>query len=99
VRSELKPEVVSEPQLLIQKVVNSLKMPINGLGLPCLQVLLAQRSFLLVAMSHHTSGSRNIKPEVAYEVQKMARYATFYLIMGPFKGVPVFARLWPVGLG
>jgi len=27
----------------------------------------------------------------------MARYASFCLIMGPFKGeVPVFARLWPV---
>jgi len=27
----------------------------------------------------------------------MARYATFCLIMGPFKEeVPVFARLWPV---
>jgi len=44
--SELKPE------LLLAKIVdpercsvNSLKMPINGLGLPCLQVLLAQRSF------------------------------------------------------
>jgi len=30
-------------------------------------------------------------------VQKMAWYALFCLIMGPFKGkVPVFARLWPV---
>jgi len=30
-------------------------------------------------------------------VQKMARYASFCLIMGPFKGeVPVFARLWPI---
>jgi len=30
-------------------------------------------------------------------VQKMARYASFCLIMGPFKGeVPVFARLWTV---
>jgi len=27
----------------------------------------------------------------------MARYASFCLIMGPFKGeVPVVARLWPV---
>jgi len=27
----------------------------------------------------------------------MAQYASFCLIMGPFKGeVPVFARLWPV---
>ena len=30
-------------------------------------------------------------------MQKMAQYASFCLIMGPFKGeVPVFARLWPV---
>ena len=72
-------------------------MPINGLRLPCLHVLLAQRSFLLVARSDHRTGSRNIKPEVVFKVQKMARYASFCLIMGPFKReVPVFARLWPV---
>jgi len=72
-------------------------MPINGLDcLPCLQVLLAQRSFC-VASSDHTTGSRNIKPEVVFKVQKMARFALFCLIMGQFKGeVPVFARLWPV---
>jgi len=53
--------------------------------------------FLLVARSDHTTGSRNIKPEVVFKVQKMARYALFCLIMGPYKGeVPVFARLWPV---
>ena len=53
--------------------------------------------FLLVARSDHTTGSRNIKPEVVFKVQKMARYASFCLIMGPFKGeVPVFARLWPI---
>jgi len=50
-----------------------------------------------VARSEHTTGSKNIKPEVVFEVQKVARYASFCLIMGPFKGeVPVFARLWPV---
>jgi len=38
-----------------------------------------------------------LKPEVVFKVQKMARCASFYLIMGPFNGeVPVFARLWPV---
>jgi len=53
--------------------------------------------FLLVGRSDHTAGSRNIKPEVVFKVQKMARYASFCLITGPFKGgVPVFARLWPV---
>jgi len=37
------------------------------------------------------------KPEVVSKVQKMAQYALFCLIIGPFKGeVPVFARLWPV---
>jgi len=35
--------------------------------------------------------------EVVFKVQKMARYVSFCLIMGPFKGeVPVFARLWPI---
>jgi len=53
--------------------------------------------FLLVARSDHTTRSRNIKPEVVLKVQKMARYASFCLIMGPFKGeVTVFAKLWPV---
>jgi len=54
---------------------------------------------LLVTRSDHATGSRNIKPEVVYKVQKMARYALFCLIMGPFKGeMLVFARLWPVGV-
>ena len=53
--------------------------------------------FLLVARSDHTTGSRNIKSEVVFRVQKIARYDSFCLIMGPFKGeVHVFARLWPV---
>ena len=42
--------------------------------------------FLLVARSDHTTGSRNIKPEVVFKVQKMARCASFGLIIGPFKG-------------
>jgi len=67
-----------------RKGVNSLKMPINGLRLPCLQVLLVQRSFS-GCKSDHTTGSRNIKREVVFKVQKMARYAQFCLIMGPFK--------------
>jgi len=38
-----------------------------------------------------------LKLEVVLTVKKMARYALFCLIMGPFKReVPVFARLWPV---
>ena len=75
-------------------------MPINGLRLSCLQVLLAQRSFSVSCKeSDQATGSRNIKPEVVFKVQKMARYALFCLIMGPIKGkVPVFARLWPIGV-
>ena len=46
--------------------------------------------FLLVARSDHTTGSRNIKPEVVFKVQKMARYASFCLMMGPFKGESAF---------
>jgi len=53
--------------------------------------------FLLVARSDFTTGSRNIKPEVVFKVQKMARYASFCLVMGLLIGeVPVFARLSPV---
>jgi len=52
---------------------------------------------LLVARSDYITGSRNIKPEVVFKVQKMARCASFCLIMGPFKGeLLVFARLPPV---
>ena len=52
------------------------------LGLICLQVLLV----LLVAMKYlfHTTGCRTIKLEVVFEVQKMARYASFCFIVGPF---------------
>jgi len=55
---------------------------------------------LLDARSDHTTGSRNIKPEVVFKMQKMARYASFcQLIISPFNGeVPVFARLWPISV-
>jgi len=49
-------------------------------------LLTGPTGFLLVARSYHTTGSRNIKPEVVAKVQKMAQYASFCLIMGPFKG-------------
>jgi len=53
--------------------------------------------FLLVARSDHTTGSRNMKPEVIFKVQKMARYTSFCLIMGPFKYKCLFfVRLWLV---
>jgi len=68
-------------------------MPINRLGLPCLQVLLAQ-------MSDHTTGSRNIKLEVVFKVQKIAQYASFCLIIGPFKGKCLFLPDYgPLGSG
>ena len=53
-------------------------------------MLTSPTGFLLVARSDHTTGSRNIKPEVVFKVQKMSRHASFYLIM------PIFVRLWPV---
>jgi len=67
----------------------------------------AQRSVLHVDGTKGLSSSKpsaycrtvrsELKPEVVFKVQKMARYTSFCLIMGPFKGeVPVFARLCPV---
>ena len=79
---------------MTQKGVNSLKMGWNCLAHKSYQL---RDHFLLVARPDQTTGSRNIKPEVVFKVQKMARYALFCLIMDPFKGeVPVFTRLWPV---
>jgi len=49
-------------------------------------LLTSPTGFLLVARSDHTTGSRNIKPEVVFKVQKMPQYASFCLIMGLFKG-------------
>jgi len=46
-------------------------------------LLTSPTAFLLVARSDHTTGSRNIKPEVALKVQKMAGYASLCFIMGP----------------
>jgi len=45
---------------------------------------------VLVARSDHTTGSRNITLEVVSKVQKMAQYASFCLIMDPFKGNCLF---------
>jgi len=49
-------------------------------------LLKSPTGFLLVERSDHTTENRNIKPEVVFKVQKMARYASFCLIMGPFEG-------------
>jgi len=60
-------------------------------------LLSSPTGFLLVARSDHTTGSRNIKQEVVFKVQKIARYALFCLRIGPFKGGKcLFATLWPV---
>ena len=60
-------------------------------------MLTSPTGFLLVARSYHTTASKNIKLEVDFKVQKMARCASFCLIMGPFKvEVHVFARLCPI---
>ena len=100
VRSESKPEVVLDTWLLTQKSVNSLKMPINRLVLPCYKSYWLRDHFLLVARSDHTTGSRNIKPEVVFKVQKMARCALSCFIMGPFKGKCLFLPDYgPLGLG
>jgi len=42
--------------------------------------------FLLAARSDHTTGSRNIKPELVFKEQKIAWYALFCLIIDLFKG-------------
>ena len=56
--------------------------------------------FLLVARLDHTTGSRNIKPEVVFEVQKMAQYASFNLTMGLYKGeMPILPDYDPLRLG
>jgi len=55
-------------------------MPINGL----IALLTSPTGFLLVERSDHTTGSRNIEPEVVFKVQKMARYASFCFITSPF---------------
>jgi len=56
--------------------------------------------FRLVARSDHKTGSRNVKPEVVFKVQKMARHALFCLIKGPFKGQCLFLPDYgPLGLG
>ena len=94
--SELKPEVVSATIINPERCIKP-QNAYKWAELPCLQVLLAQRSFSVSCKVGSHIGSRNIKPEVVFKVQKMARYALFCLIMDPFKGaVPVFARLWPI---
>jgi len=53
-------------------------------------LLTSPTDFLLAARSDHKTGSRNIKQEVVSKEQKMARRASFCLIMGPFKGNCLF---------
>jgi len=89
----LKPEVVLATIIDPERC----KWPQNAYKCAGIALLISPTGFLLVARSDHTTGSRNIKQEVVFEVQKMARYASFCLIIGPLKGeLPVFARLSPV---
>ena len=60
---------------------------------------MVQMDFLAASRARIVGLRLELKPEVVFKVQKqkMARYASFCLIMGPFKEeVPVFARLWPI---
>jgi len=60
-----------------RNVVNYLTRPtysVEHVGLPVVLFVNAT-CFLLVARSDHTTESRNIKLEVVFKVQKMARYA------------------------
>jgi len=58
--------------------------------------------FLSVARSDHTTGSRNIKPEVVFKVQKIARVDMPYFdsewarIRGKYLFLPDYG---PLGLG
>jgi len=53
--------------------------------------------FLLVARLDHTTRSRNIKLEVVLKVQKMARYASFCLIMVRFLFLSFFVSVTHTG--
>ena len=51
------------------------KSPQNAYKWTGIALLTSPTGFLLVARSDHTTGSRNIKPEVVFKVQKIAQYA------------------------
>jgi len=80
VESELKPEVVLATIIDLERC----KSPQDDYKWAGIALLTSPTSFLLVARSDHTNGSRNIKPEVVFKVQKMARYSSFCFIMGSF---------------
>jgi len=77
--SEFKPEVV----LATINDPERCKWPQNDYKWAGIALLTSPTGFLLVARLDHTTRSRNIKLEVVL-VQKMARYASFCFIMGPF---------------
>jgi len=68
VRSELKPEVVLATIIDLERR----KQPQDDYKWAGIASLRSPTGFLLVARSDHTTGSRNIKPEVVFKVQKMA---------------------------
>jgi len=78
--SELKPEVVLATLIDIERC----KLPQNAYKWAGIALLTSSTGFLLGAKSDHTTRSRNMKPEVVFKVQKMARYALFCFIMSPF---------------
>ena len=66
--SELKPEVVLATIIDPERC----KYPENAYKWAGIALLTSTTGFLLVARSDHTTGSRNMKPEVVFKVQKMA---------------------------
>ena len=58
-------------------------------------MLTCPTGFLLVARSDHTTGSRNVKPEVVFKVQKMARYASFCFIISHLTTPQPACRIFP----
>jgi len=68
--SELKPEVVLATIIDPERC----KKPQNAYKPAGIDLPTSPTGFLLVARSDHITGSRNIKPEVVFKMQKMARY-------------------------
>jgi len=76
--------------------ISSRKQPQNVYNWAGIALLTSPTGFLLVAMSDHTTGSRNIKPEVVFKVQKMARYASQ---RARLRGECLSCQIGPLGLG
>jgi len=66
--SDLKLEVVLATIINLERC----KWPQNDYKWAGIALVTSPTSFLLLARSDHTTGSRNIKPEVVFKLQKMA---------------------------